>query len=97
MDTTIGFGERRLRVFCCGHVFRQEREVKLVVHDKTDWQFMCGGTDHSRTDGHFVHVGALINFDSSLDEVAELPPGWEAERHDRYSSWIRTKCGASNG
>lgn len=45
--------------FCCGHVFRREREVKLVLHEKGDWQSMCGGTDHSGPDGKFVLVGVF--------------------------------------
>jgi hypothetical protein len=71
--------------------------VKLVGHHKGDWQFMCGGTDHSRTDGRFVIVGVLLDFDPSLDELADLPPGWEAERRDRCSPWIRTRTGAGDG
>jgi hypothetical protein len=48
-------------------------------------------------DGHFVHVGALLNFDPSLEQLSDLPPGWEAERHDSGSPWIRTKSGADDG
>jgi hypothetical protein len=98
MDMATGFKERRLGVFCCGHVFRREREVKLVGRDRGDWQFMCGGTDHSRAeDGKFVIVGVLLSFDPSLDELADLPPGWEAERQDLGSPWIRTRSGVGDG
>jgi hypothetical protein len=89
------FQERRLGVICCGHVFRRERNVQLVCHHKGDWQFMCGGTDHSgAVDGNFVHVGALLDFDPSLEQLADLPLGWEAERCDPSSPWIRTSSGA---
>ena len=46
MNAATGFRERRLGVNCCGHVFRRERDVKLVCHHKEEWEFMCGGTDH---------------------------------------------------
>lgn len=94
-EQSPGFKEPRLGVFCCGHVFRREREVKLVAHDdKADWQFMCGATGHSRTDGHFVIIEVLLRFDPSLDQLADLPRGWEAERDDSRSPWIRTQSGA---
>jgi hypothetical protein len=75
MMNATGFREPRLGVFCCGHVFRREREVKLVLHEKEDWQFMCGGADHFGADGNFVLVKVLLNFDPSLDEVATCQPG----------------------
>jgi hypothetical protein len=97
MNAPAGFKERRLGVICCGHVFRRERPAKLVCHEKGDWQFMCGGTDHSSADGHFVHVGVLLNLDPSLDQLADLPPGWEAERDDSGAPWIITRYGAGDG
>ena len=99
MNAATGFRERRLGVICCGHVFRRERDVKLVLHHKEDWQFMCDGTDHSGPvpDGNFVIIGVLLNFDPSLDELADLPSGWEAERRDSCSPWIRTRSGADDG
>jgi hypothetical protein len=58
---------------------------------------MCGSTDHfSSNDGNFVIVGVLLDFDPSLNELSDLPPGWEAERPDPASSWIRTKSGAGD-
>jgi hypothetical protein len=90
------FHNRRL-VICCGHVFRREREVRLVARESDGWQFMCGGTDHvgpdGKPDGRRIHVGHLLNFDPSLNHLADLPPEWEAERKDADSEWIRTKRG----
>jgi hypothetical protein len=53
---------------------------------------MCGGTDHfGSKDGNYVIVGVLLDLDPSLNELADLPAGWEAERKDSNSVWIRIK------
>jgi len=31
-------------VYCCSHVFCNEREILVVIHDE-DWQFLCGEND----------------------------------------------------
>lgn len=90
MSDTLKFPDYRLGVFCCGHVFRRERPVRLVYRER-DWQFLCGGIDHpDRSDYHLVCVGALVDFDPKLNELANVPYGWDAERHDPGSPWIRT-------
>jgi hypothetical protein len=81
-------------VICCGHVVHRQRKVRLVCHrhEGKDWQFMCGDADHdTANDGNFVMIGVLLDFDPSLDELADLPAGWEAVRRDPGASWIRTK------
>jgi len=50
----------------------------------------------SSKDGHHVIVGSLLDFDPSLNELADLPAGWEAERKDVASPWIRTKRSGSD-
>jgi hypothetical protein len=58
---------------------------------------MCGGGDHfGSKDGNWVTVGVLLDFDVSLDQLADLPAGWEAERKDSASPWIRTKSSATD-
>jgi hypothetical protein len=58
---------------------------------------MCGGTDHfSSSDGNFVMVGVLLDFDPSLHDLSDLPPGSEAERRDHASPWIKTKSRAGD-
>jgi hypothetical protein len=90
------FVERRLGVFCCGHVFRRERSVMLVGHQEGDWQFLCGKADHvDPKEPYHVSVGILLDVDSSLNDVADLPIDFEAERSQVGSAWIRTRCGAN--
>ena len=98
MNEVYNFADRRLGVLCCGHVFRRERSVLLVDRHGKYWQFLCGDIDHpDRADVYHVSVGVLLDFDGTLDEVADLPPGWEAERKDSISPWIRTHSGATDG
>jgi len=69
--------------------------VRLVGRQDGDWQFMCGDVDHSDpNEPYHVSIGALLDFDPTLDCIADLPAEWEAERPDAESPWIRTRCGA---
>lgn len=91
------FIDRRLGVFCCGHVFRRERLVMLVGHQDGDWQFVCGKADHVDPDEPYhVSLGVLLDVDSSLNEIADLEVNWEAERSKIGSAWIKTRCEAND-
>jgi hypothetical protein len=89
------FPDRRIGVYCCGHVFRHERPVLYISHEDGDWQFLCGGSDHADpNEPYHVSVGALINCDPTLDGISDLAVDWEAERQSTGDLWLRTKCGA---
>jgi hypothetical protein len=97
MDNDTKFPDHRLGVFCCGHVFRRQRRVKLVGRQDEDWQFLCGENDHSDpNEPYHVSVGVLLDVDPTLNEVADLPAEWEAEREEFGSAWIRTKSGSQS-
>lgn len=86
------FDDSHLAVFICSHVFKNERDVNLVSHEEDgDWQLMCGMADHGPKDGHVVGIGHLIERDHSLQEMADLPAGWEAERQEIGKPWLRNK------
>lgn len=88
------FDDRRLGVYCCGHVFRRERPVRLVGRADGDWQFVCGDTDHpDPREPYHVSVGVLLDVDPSLNEIADLPTEWEAERPEPGAVWLRTQYG----
>jgi hypothetical protein len=93
MEKGAIFFERRLAAYCCGHVFRRERPINLVGRpDGADWQFTCGGTDHSDSnEPYHVSIGVLLDFDQTLHEIADLPAYWEAEREAVGDPWIRTE------
>jgi hypothetical protein len=85
------FDDLRLAVYCCGHVFRRERPVRLVVRDDGDWQFLCGDVDHDDPlEPYHVSVGVLLEADPTLHEIADLLPEWEAERKEPGSRWLST-------
>lgn len=82
-----------LRVFACSHVLDGHRPVLLVSRDEGDWCFLCGGDDHEQSATDFIAVGLshVLEGDSSLAEVMDLEPGWEAERQDLVSPWARSE------
>jgi hypothetical protein len=92
----MAFENRMIGVFCCVHVLRRERPVLLVTLEGGDWQFMCGGLNHDVSEGRYVHLKHLLDFDPSLDELADLPAEWEAERLDPNSPWFRTMRAAGS-
>jgi hypothetical protein len=77
-------------VFVCPHVFKDTRPILLVVHEDGDWQCLCGKNDHN-DEGHLVGIGHLIERDSSLGALSDLPDNWEAERMSLRDIWLRTK------
>ena len=92
------FGDLHLGVLCCGHVLRDERPTLLVAHETDgDWQFLCGGTDHGEDDIHHVHLHHILDVDPALHDLADLHPGWEAERSNAANTWVKTKIGHADG
>ena len=85
------FTPRNLGCFVCSHVFEKTRPILLVVHEDWDWQFMCGAADHAGDDGHLVGVGHLTDRDPSLNECADLPNGFVAERFAVGEPWARNE------
>ncbi|PKM01448.1 MAG: hypothetical protein CVV16_14530 [Gammaproteobacteria bacterium HGW-Gammaproteobacteria-6] len=75
-------------VYCCSHIFKNERPVLLVVRDKDgSWQFLCGESDDS-CECHLVGVGHLLDRDSSLRRMAELSISSGAERQSDTDGWV---------
>jgi hypothetical protein len=92
----LRFSPPNLAVYICRHVFEKTRPILLIVHEGNDWQFMCGGSDHRGTDdGNVVGVGHLIERDPTINECADLPNGFEAERESIGKRWIRTQVDAA--
>jgi len=66
--------------------------ILLVVHYSEDhsWAFTCGITNKSE-DMLVVNMGEIVEKDSSLHEIADLPPGWCAERNSACAEWRKYK------
>ncbi|AEV61869.1 hypothetical protein [Pseudomonas ogarae] len=91
------FEDPRLGVYCCGHMFRRERSALLVVREEGDWQFLCGCVDHNDPlEPYHVSIGVLLDVDPTLNQIADLPPEWEAERTEVGGDWQATGIATDN-
>lgn len=73
---------QEIRSLVCGHVFRDERPIKVVIHHSDgEWQLVCGEHDHPEdcSDFKVVGIGHLIERQSNLNNIGDLKPGWMAE------------------
>ena len=90
------FAPPNLKTYICSHLFAKTRPILLIVHEDGDWMFMCGKGDHGGSeDCHVVGVGHLVKRDPSINECADLPDGFEAERKAVGEPWLRTRIGAA--
>ncbi|WP_444935368.1 hypothetical protein ACJJIW_12755 [Microbulbifer sp. JMSA004] len=73
-------------------VVQSSLPILMVVHyeDDDSWAFTCGTTNKSE-DLMIVGMGEIVNLDSTLYSIADLPPGWSAVRESVGSEWVRTK------
>ena len=86
------FGPDHLAAFICPHVYENSKPILLVSHDENgDWQFLCGGDHDVNEEPRVVGIIHLLERDPSLNEIADLPIHWEAERNAVGGEWIRTK------
>lgn len=86
------FDDLRTAAYCCGHVFRRERAVLLVDRADGDWQFLCGNVDHhDPLEPYHVSVGALVDADLTLHQIADIESQWEAERTEVGAAWLKTQ------
>ncbi len=68
--------------------------VGYVTHDLEDgaWQFLeLNKSDPDPSEAVVVSLKEIINIDSTLKELMDLPLGWHAWRSTKESSWIREK------
>jgi hypothetical protein len=65
--------------------------VLLVVHysDDDGWGFMDGGPV-GMADMALVSMAEAVQHDSTLRDVADLPPGWIATRPRVGDPWVRS-------
>ena len=77
--------------FVCSHIFGATRPILYVCRAGGDWQFLCGEPHAEAELPEVVGVGHLVDRDSSLEEVLDLPPDWEAERDAQLSVWRRKR------
>ena len=80
-----------LLVFTLKRITRGESPILRVTHDEDDggWQFLDGG-EVSTEDASLFSLRTMTRIDPSVLELADLPPGWVAERASPGEPWQRT-------
>jgi len=75
----------------CVHVLDGNRPVVYGSHDdhEAPWLFLCEEIAHESKDGRVVCLGCMIERDSTLAQLADLPVGWCAERLSLDRPWVR--------
>ena len=82
------FDDPSLAVYLCSHVFNYEKPILYVCKEGNEWQFLCGGDHAFKAKPHVVGVGHILERDSTIKALENLPDGWEAERSDIESDWV---------
>ena len=81
--------DRHTAVYTCQRVM-DGAPILMVAHDEDgDWQFLCGG-DHEEEgedEGKLACLECLVAGDPSLNQIAGMCTGAQAERADRESEW----------
>ncbi|HTU33641.1 MAG TPA: hypothetical protein VMF66_07550 [Candidatus Acidoferrum sp.] len=79
------------KTFVCNHVFEKRKPILFVSRPDGHWLFLCGAA-HPNVASSFKLVGIahLLQQDPSLEELADLPVDWDAERETAEGEWLRT-------
>lgn len=78
---------RNLAVFTTSRVLDENYPILLVYHDdEGDWQFLCGTTDAPEQCKH-ICLNDIVERDPSVNDIADLPPGWLAWRENGGAAW----------
>ena len=80
--------ERNVATVTTKQVMQENYPILSVVHysDDHSWAFLCGTTNESE-DLMLVGMGEVVDLDKSLIEIADLPPGWCADRESVGGEW----------
>jgi hypothetical protein len=80
---------RDLAVISLTRIMNGTKPILYVVHDEDgDWQFL-DGDDVSEEDAATVSLESVYKIDPTLKGIADLPPGWGAERDSNTKPWER--------
>lgn len=73
-------------------IMKKKSQILFVSHDSDDgmWQFLDGEeSDFDKV--LLVGLKEIVEIDSSINSVADLPLGWIAWRKNINDSWIKEK------
>lgn len=75
-------------VFTTKYVMQNNSPIVRVLHDEDgDWQFLGDEGNLQETDAMVVSLGEIIEFDSTLSGVIDLPIGKQALRNNIGENW----------
>lgn len=76
--------------FTTRQVLENRRPITRVVHDESDhgWQFISDD-GANMDDAMLVSLREIVAHDTTVLEVADLPPGWIATRSEIGAPWNR--------
>lgn len=74
------------------HITKHGCPILLVTHYEDDhsWGFQSGNAV-TMSDAQVVRMDEILRLDSTLMEIADLPPGWSAKRETVDGEWYRYK------
>lgn len=82
--------DRHTAIYTCQRVL-DGAPILMVAHDEDgDWQFLCGG-DHEEEgedEGKLACLECMVASDLSLNEVAGMDIGFQAERSGLDHAWV---------
>lgn len=78
-----------MAVITCDHVLNGESPILFAFHDLDgDWQFLCGGNNHTENNAKVISLGNALDIDASLNELLNtMPIGTEAQRPAKDAKW----------
>ncbi|GMO57848.1 MAG: hypothetical protein Ta2G_17770 [Termitinemataceae bacterium] len=91
MQKTWKFSEpKNVAVITTKKILIRESDIVFVSHDADDgmWQFL-DSFENDETSAAIIGLGELVNIDSSVTKIADLPLGWIATRENKNADWIR--------
>jgi hypothetical protein len=75
--------------YCTTHVAQRRLPALQVAHDVDgDWQFLDASTDDPG-EAVLLCMGCVIEHDTTLAQLSDLPCGWSAFRNEVGASWER--------
>lgn len=82
--------EKNVGAITTKQVFNDGLPILLAIHygDDCSWAFLCDTTD-DEDDSQLVTMEEIVAMDPSLEEIADLPPGWIAFRDHLGDKWER--------
>ena len=73
------------------HVMREGKPITHAYHEESDhsWQFFSAEVTRME-EALIVALHSIVDLDPTILEIADLPPGWMAERDSPGAPWRRS-------